>query len=105
MKESSSAANLTDISNNTTRSDEQIYNEMQVKLDRDDRLNSGHMHISVNKGVINIEGEVDSFIDKQTTQELASSVEGVLEVNNLLNVSMPTLKNIKIQSKNDNKEN
>jgi osmotically-inducible protein OsmY len=46
-----------------------------------------HLNVEVNDGVADIRGEVHSEEEKQAVEEIASSVEGVTEVRNLLTVN------------------
>lgn len=67
--------------------DTELKTSIETELLNDDRLSSAPIHISVDHGVVKLEGTVVSFRRKLLAHEIASSYDGVLDVINELNVS------------------
>src|SRR5215211_279312 len=67
---------------------EEIENRIRTRVGEDPRtLDVPHLNVEVNEGVADIRGEVHSEEEKQAVEEIASSVEGVTEVRNLITVN------------------
>jgi hypothetical protein len=68
--------------------EEEIENHIRTRVGEDPRTaDVPHLNVEVNDGVADIRGEVHSDEEKQAVEEIASSVEGVTEVRNLLTVN------------------
>ena len=67
---------------------EEVENRIRTRVGEDPRtMDVPHLNVEVNEGVADIRGEVHSEEEKQAVEEIASSVEGVTEVRNLLTVN------------------
>ncbi|MDQ3892699.1 MAG: BON domain-containing protein, partial [Actinomycetota bacterium] len=67
---------------------EEIENRIRTRVGEDPRtLDVPRLNVEVNEGVADIRGEVHSEEEKQAVEEIASSVEGVTEVRNLITVN------------------
>ena len=67
---------------------EEVENRIRTRVGEDSRTaNLPHLNVEVNDGVADLRGEVHSEDEKQAVEEIASSVEGVTEVRNLLTVN------------------
>ncbi len=67
---------------------EEVENRIRTRVGEDPRTSDvPHLNVEVNDGVADIRGEVHSEEEKQAVEEIASSVEGVTEVRNLLTVN------------------
>lgn len=67
---------------------EEVENRIRTRVGEDPRTaDVPHLNVEVNDGVADIRGEVHSEEEKQAVEEIASSVEGVTEVRNLLTVN------------------
>ncbi len=67
---------------------EEIENRIRTRVGEDPRTSDvPHLNVEVNDGVADIRGQVHSDEEKQAVGEIASSVEGVIEVHNLLTVN------------------
>ncbi len=67
---------------------EEVENRIRTRVGEDPRTaDLPHLNVEVNDGVADIRGEVHSEDEKQAVEEIASSVEGVTEVRNLLTVN------------------
>src|ERR671928_449050 len=67
---------------------EEIENRIRTRIGEDPRtLDVPRLNVEVNEGVADIRGEVHSEEEKQAVEEIASSVEGVTEVRNLITVN------------------
>jgi len=73
-----------------TPSDEQIAQELQQSLVRDPHTESYEITVLVNDGEANLYGTVDSFFEKTRATDVAAGVEGVLAVDNNLEVEPDT---------------
>ena len=68
--------------------EEELENSIRTRVGEDPRtFDLPHLNVEVNDGVADIRGEVHSEEEKQAVEEIASSVEGVSEVQNLLIVN------------------
>ncbi len=68
--------------------EEEVENRIRTRVGEDPRTSDlPHLNVEVNDGVADIRGEVHSEEEKQAVQEIASNVEGVTEVRNLLTVN------------------
>lgn len=67
---------------------EEIENRIRTRVGEDPRTSDvPHLNVEVNDSVADIRGQVHSDEEKQAVGEIASSVEGVTEVHNLLTVN------------------
>ncbi|MCA1719216.1 MAG: BON domain-containing protein [Actinobacteria bacterium] len=67
---------------------EEVENRIRTRVGEDPRTaDVPHLNVEVNDSVADIRGEVHSEEEKQAVEEIASSVEGVTEVRNLLTVN------------------
>lgn len=67
---------------------EEIENRIRTRVGEDPRtLDVPHLNVEVNEGVADIRGEVHTEDEKQAVEEIASNVEGVTEVRNLITVN------------------
>lgn len=68
------------------RNDEEIRKDIQQILCGIDILKNCQIKVSVQDGVVTLSGLIDSFWKKMRVEELAASVEGVLDVKNDIQV-------------------
>jgi hypothetical protein len=67
---------------------EEVENRIRTRVGEDPRTaDLPHLNVEVNDGVADLRGEVHSEDERQAVEEIASSVEGVTEVRNLLTVN------------------
>jgi hypothetical protein len=67
---------------------EEVENRIRTRVGEDPRTaDLPHLNVEVNDGVADIRGEVHSEDERQAVEEIASSIEGVTEVRNLLTVN------------------
>jgi hypothetical protein len=67
---------------------EEVENRIRTRVGEDPRTaDLPHLNVEVNDGEADIRGEVHSEEERQAVEEIASSVEGVTEVRNLLTVN------------------
>src|SRR5918998_4062740 len=67
---------------------EEVENRIRTRVGEDSRTaDLPHLNVEVNDGVADLRGEVHSEDERQAVEEIASSVEGVIEVRNLLTVN------------------
>ena len=67
---------------------EEVENRIRTRVGEDPRTaDLPHLNVEVNDGVADIRGEVHSEEERQAVEEIASAVEGVTEVRNLLTVN------------------
>src|SRR5919112_31760 len=67
---------------------EEVENRIRTRVGEDPRTaDLAHLNVEVNDGVADIRGEVHSEEERQAVEEIASGVEGVTEVRNLLTVN------------------
>ena len=67
---------------------EEVENRIRTRVGEDPRTaDLPRLNVEVNDGVADIRGEVHSEEERQAVEEIASSVEGVTEVRNLLTVN------------------
>jgi len=67
---------------------EEVENRIRTRVGEDSRTaDLPHLNVEVNDGEADIRGEVHSEEERQAVEEIASSVEGVTEVRNLLTVN------------------
>ena len=68
--------------------EEEVENRIRTRVGEDPRtLDLPHLNVEVNDGVADIRGEVHTEEEKQAVEEIASNIEGVTEVRNLLTVN------------------
>ena len=68
--------------------EEEVENRIRTRVGEDPRtLDVPHLNVEVNDGVADIRGEVHTEEEKQAVEEIASNIEGVTEVRNLLTVN------------------
>jgi osmotically-inducible protein OsmY len=73
----------------TYRSDETILGEVMFQLDWDSRIKQTEVGVTVNNGVVNLTGKVDSYAEKLAAQQAAHRASGVLDVVNHIEVQVP----------------
>lgn len=67
---------------------EEVENHIRTRVGEDPRTSDvPHLNVEVNGTVVDLRGQVHSDEEKQAVGEIASSVDGVTEVNNLLTVN------------------
>jgi hypothetical protein len=67
---------------------EEVENRIRTRVGEDSRTaDLPHLNVEVNDGVADLRGEVHSEDERQAVEAIASSVEGVTEVRNLLTVN------------------
>jgi BON domain len=67
---------------------QEIENRIRTRVGEDPRTSDlPHLNVEVNDGVADIRGEAHSEEEKQAVEEIASGIEGVAEVRNLLTVN------------------
>jgi osmotically-inducible protein OsmY len=67
---------------------EEIENRIRTRVGEDPRTSDvPHLNVEVNDTVVDLRGQVHSDEEKQAVGEIASSVDDVTEVNNLLTVN------------------
>ena len=67
---------------------EEVENRIRTRVGEDPRTaDLPHLNVEVNDGVADLRGEVHSEDERQAVEEIASSVEGVTKVRNLLTVN------------------
>src|SRR5918997_2929834 len=67
---------------------EEVENRIRTRVGEDPRTaDLPHLNVEVNDDVADIRGEVHSDEERQAVEEIASSIEGVTEVRNLLTVN------------------
>ena len=67
---------------------EEVENRIRTRVGEDSRTaDLPHLNVEVNDGVADLRGEVHSEDERQAVEEIASSVEGLTEVRNLLTVN------------------
>ena len=67
---------------------EEVENRIRTSVGEDPRTSDlPHLNVEVNDGAAEIRGEVHSEEERQAVEEIASSIEGVVEVRNLLTVN------------------
>lgn len=69
-----------------TRDDQVVKNDVQGQILRDSRVSLEDMSIKVERGIVEFEGKVDSYLAKTAAEENAYEVRGVVVVNNDLKV-------------------
>lgn len=69
------------------RSDERILEDVNERLTRHGQLDATPIRVSVNQGVVTLQGMVDSRRAKRMAEDTADSVSGVIDVNNQLVLS------------------
>src|SRR2546423_8426992 len=74
----------------TTRSDEQIQQDVLEELKWDARVQPNEIGVSVKDGVVTLTGWVDSYTKKWAAEEAAHRVRGVVAVANDIEVRLPS---------------
>ena len=69
--------------------DSEIEAEINAALADNSITQSWEIDVSVVNGIATLSGVVDSYLEKQEAEWVASGVEGVVEVNNIITVSYP----------------
>ncbi|MBK6265590.1 BON domain-containing protein [Marivirga sp. S37H4] len=67
-------------------SDSEIKSSIENMLQWDPRIDSSKITVTVQKGVITMEGSVDAFWKRRVAENTAFSISGIVDVNNKLNV-------------------
>jgi hypothetical protein len=68
------------------RSDERILDEVADRLTQDPRIDASTMTVSVENGVVSLEGDVDSRRIKKLTEDVVDMARGVKDVSNDLQI-------------------
>jgi len=79
---------VTDAGKTATREVADAWLTFQTKLAlfADERVRSGDVHVTTQRGVITLRGKVDSETEQQAAGEIAWTIEGVRDVSNQLTV-------------------
>jgi osmotically-inducible protein OsmY len=72
------------------KTDEQLKQDVTNQLTWDSRVDASDIKVEVDGGVVTLSGSVPSYSASSSAQDVASSVRGVVTVNNLLTVEFPT---------------
>lgn len=70
------------------KADEQVRSEIKSILGCTDTLGGKQVQVSVIDGIVSLEGKIDSYWKKEHIEDLVSSVDGVLRIENNLKVSV-----------------
>jgi osmotically-inducible protein OsmY len=73
----------------SSKSDSKIQQEVIQELKWDTRVHAAEIGVAVDKGVVLLTGNVDSYAKKMAAQEAAHRVAGVLDVANEIKVKIP----------------
>ncbi len=68
--------------------DEEIGQHIVNVLNSDSRFNSDKVIVSVDRGTVNLKGTINSLWAKRTIGEMCNSINGVLEVDNQLGITL-----------------
>jgi hyperosmotically inducible protein len=60
--------------------------QTKLALFADERVSSGDVHVTTQRGVITLRGKVDSVAEQQAAEEIARTIEGARDVSNQLTV-------------------
>lgn len=80
---------MTTATTETTRTDEQIRNDVVEELKWDARVQPTEIAVAVRAGIVTLGGTVDSFVTKWAAEEAALRVRGVRGVANEIEVRLP----------------
>jgi len=69
-------------------SDDEIYDQVRLKLAGDRDVRGAHLEVAVKEGVVTLRGQVDREKAKKKAEKLAKKVKGVREVINELTVAV-----------------
>jgi osmotically-inducible protein OsmY len=81
--------NLVSAGQKQGRSDDQISDQVRMRLAVDPDVKGGALDVTVNDGVVTIKGRVDTEKGKLKAEKLAKKVKGVKQVDNELVVGPP----------------
>jgi osmotically-inducible protein OsmY len=68
--------------NHPNKSDEAVQQDIKTILSCTAEIDMRHFTITVVDGIVNLRGTIDAYWKKSRMEELASSIDGVLKVNN-----------------------
>lgn len=68
--------------------DESIYQKILDLLKKDPSIDSGKIIVEVKNGVVSLRGGIDTEAEKQRSEDLARTVEGVKSVENHLHIDL-----------------
>lgn len=68
-------------------SDDQIYDQVRLKLAHDPEVGGGNIQVEVHQGAVTLKGKVRREKQRQRAEKLAKKVKGVASVTNQLVVS------------------
>lgn len=69
-------------------SDESIYQKILELLKKDPSIDSGKIIVEVNNGIAILRGGIDTEAEKQRSEELTRTIEGVKSVENHLHIDL-----------------
>lgn len=74
-----------------TRNPEDIKRDVRLQLSSDNRLGRADIRVEVSDGTVVLSGTVPTYSDKQSAEEDAYAISGVIFVDNRLTVSPPSM--------------
>jgi osmotically-inducible protein OsmY len=75
----------------TTRSDADLATDIHNRLVWDSWVNANQVNINANHGVVTLDGQVDSIVEKRAAGDDAWDTPGVIDVINNLKVKQPVM--------------
>lgn len=73
----------------TRKTDAQLQREVIEELDWDTRIEATGIGVEVKDGIVSLTGSVDSWAERQSAQDAAHRVSGVLDVVNDVQIKLP----------------
>jgi osmotically-inducible protein OsmY len=73
--------------NHPNKTDEEVRSDIKSVLGCASAIDASQIQISVNDGIVTLEGKIDSFWKKERIEDLAASVDGVLKIEDNIKVS------------------
>lgn len=70
----------------STRTDEQILNEVMAGLASNPSFNASGIEVTVTNGEVSLHGFVDSWESRRTATDIAENVSGVIKVHSELEI-------------------
>jgi osmotically-inducible protein OsmY len=74
--------------NHPNKADEEVRTDIQSVLGCTDGAAGGQIQVSVVDGIVSLEGRIGSYWQKERIEDLVSSIDGVLRIENNLKVSI-----------------
>jgi BON domain len=78
-----------------THHDDQIYDDVRVRLEQADEVNTSELQISVEAGVVTLSGQVATREMRTAAVDIAERVPGVHRVKNDLHIEQPLVEEIR----------